>query len=123
MSERSLRGRRILVVEDEYLIADAMTLGLEEEGVVVIGPAPSVRNALRLLDREPALDGAVLDMNLGEEKVFPVAEALRSLGVPFLFTTGYDALDVPQAWRHVRRLEKPIEMPISREGEQTEENA
>ena len=110
MSEGSLRGRRILVVEDEYLIADALQMGLEEEGVVVVGPAPSVRKALRLLDREPALDGAVLDMNLGDEKVFPVAEALRSLGVPFLFTTGYDALDVPQAWRHVRRLEKPIEM-------------
>ena len=110
MSEGSLRGRRILVVEDEYLIADALQMGLEEEGVVVVGPAPSVRKALRLLDGESALDGAVLDMNLGEEKVFPVAEALQSLGVPFMFTTGYDALDVPQSWRHVRRLEKPIEM-------------
>ena len=110
MNERSLQGRRILVVEDEYLIGDAMQLGLKEEGVIVVGPAPSIRKVLRLLDGEYAFDGAVLDMNLGEKKVIPVKEALRSLGAPFRFTTGYDALDVPQAWHRVRRLEKPIEI-------------
>ena len=109
MNEPSLNGRRILVVEDEYMIADAMQRVLEDEGVIVVGPAPSVRKALRLLDAAADLDGAVLDMNLGHEKVFPVAEALQARGIPFLFTTGYDAAGVPPAWRHVQRLEKPIE--------------
>ena len=112
MSEQTLLGRRILVVEDEYLIADTMQRGLEDEGAVVVGPAPTVRKALRLLDTEPDLDGAVLDLNLGAERVFPVADALQARGIPFLFTTGYDAAAVPQAWRHIQRLEKPIEMEV-----------
>lgn len=105
-----LRGRRILVVEDEYLIADAMLRGLENEGAVVLGPLPSVRDALRVLETEAQLDGAVLDINLGGEKVFPVAEALVMRAVCFLFTTGYDARDVPECWRHVPRLEKPVQV-------------
>ena len=108
MNEPLLRHRRILVVEDEYLIADAMQRGLEDEGATVVGPASSVRNALRLVEAEPGIDGAVLDINLGSEKVYPVADALQALGVRFLFTTGYDAADVPQYWRHIRRLEKPV---------------
>ena len=109
MNEPSLQGRRILVVEDEYMIADAMQRGLEDEGVIVVGPAASVRKALHLLDAATDLDGAVLDMNLADEKVFPVADALQARGIPFLFTTGYDAAEVPPAWRHVQRLEKPVE--------------
>ena len=109
MNKPSLNGRHILVVEDEYMIADAMQRSLEDEGVIVVGPAPSVRKALRLLDAAADLDGAVLDMNLGDEPVFPVADALQARGIPFLFTTGYDAAAVPPAWRHVQRLEKPIE--------------
>ena len=109
MTESSLTGRRILVVEDEYMIADAMQRGFEDQGAIVVGPAPSVRQALRLLDAAADLDGAVLDMNLGDEAVFPVADALQARGIPFLFTTGYDAAGVPPAWRHVLRLEKPIE--------------
>ena len=109
MNEPSLNGRRILVVEDEYMIADAMQRGLEDEGIIVVGPAPSVRKALRLLDAAADLDGAVLDINLGDEQIFPVADALQARGIPFLFTTGYDAAGVPAAWRHVQRLEKPIE--------------
>ena len=116
MSEGLLQGRRILVVEDEYLIADAMQIALEGAGAVVVGPAPSVRKALWLLDADAGVDCAVLDLNLGDEKVFPVADMLQARGVPFLFTTGYDAAAVPQAWRHVRRLEKPIEVSaITRE--------
>lgn len=110
MSERLLQGRRILVVEDEYLIADAVQIALQGEGAVVVGPAQSVRKALRLLDTEVHVDCAILDLNLGDEQVFPVADLLQARGVPFLFTTGYDAAAVPQAWRHVQRLEKPIEI-------------
>lgn len=110
MEDVSLRGWRILVVEDEYLIADAVQIGLEAGGAVVVGPAPSVRKALRLLDGDAGIHCAVLDMNLGDEQVFPVADVLQARGIPFLFTTGYDASAVPQAWRHIQRLEKPIEI-------------
>ena len=91
------------------MIADAIQRSLDDEGVIVVGPAPSVRKALRLLDAEGDLNGAVLDMNLGNEQVFPVVDALQALGIPFLFTTGYDAAGVPPAWQHIQRLEKPID--------------
>lgn len=110
MNEQRLQGRCILVVEDEYFIAEAMQAGLESEGAVVIGPAPTVRKAIDLLGSATRIDVAVLDMKLGDEPVFDVAEALQARGVPFLFTTGYDATDVPPAWRHIERLQKPIEM-------------
>lgn len=109
MSEALLRDRRVLVVEDEYFIADAMERGLRREGAIVLGPAPSVAEALALLGKE-AVDAAILDLNLGDEKTYPIAEALAARGVPFLFTTGYDASDVPPAWRHVPRLEKPVDV-------------
>src|SRR5436853_6439021 len=87
-----LRGRRFLVVEDEYVIAADLAASLEALGVEVVGPASSVAEALALLenDREP-LDGAVLDINLGSERAYPVADVLRDLGIPYVFTTGYDA--------------------------------
>ncbi|WP_334656926.1 response regulator [Sphingomonas panaciterrae] len=104
-----LRDRRVLVVEDEYFIADAMQRGLKKEGAIVLGPAPSVAEALALIDSQP-VDAAILDLNLGDEKAFPVADVLQARDIPFLFTTGYDASDVPPAWRHVPRLEKPVEV-------------
>ncbi len=109
MSEALLRDRRVLVVEDEYFIADAMQRGLKKEGAIVLGPAPSVAEALALIDSQP-VDAAILDLNLGDEKAFPVADVLQARDIPFLFTTGYDASDVPPAWRHVPRLEKPVEV-------------
>lgn len=105
-----LLGRRIMVVEDNYIIAFAMQAGLEKQGAIILGPAPSVRKALRLLDAELSVDAAVLDMNLGDENVFAVASALEARGIPFLFTTGYGAGDVPPAWLHVQRFEKPTEV-------------
>lgn len=112
MNAALLQGRRLLVVEDEYLIAIAMQRDLEGHGAVVVGPAPSVRRALGLLGGGPVLDGAVLDINLGSETVFPVAEALERRRVPFLFATGYDAADVPRPWGRVPRVEKPVEVAV-----------
>ncbi|PPZ19687.1 hypothetical protein C5P36_27400, partial [Escherichia coli] len=85
---------------------------LEGQGAVVVGPAPTGRRALGLLDGGPVLDGAVLDINLGCETVFPVAEALERRRVPFLFATGYDAADVPRPWCRVPRVEKPVEVAV-----------
>ncbi len=109
MAEGLLSNRRILVVEDDYLIADAMLRGLEREGAIVLGPAPSVKQALELLDTAP-VNGAVLDVNLGDEKAFPIADVLQARGIPFLFATGYNVGDLPQAYRHVPRCEKPLDV-------------
>ena len=102
-----LQDRSILVVENEYLIAYTIQCELQNLGARVIGPVSSVKDALALLDSEP-VDGATLDVNLNDEKVFPVAEALTALSVPFVFMTGYSAANIPTAWQHIPRFEKPV---------------
>ncbi|MCA1941781.1 MAG: response regulator [Caenispirillum bisanense] len=109
---RSLDGRRILVVEDEFLIADDLCDGLAARGAVVVGPAPTVGSALELVGRATRLDGAVLDINLGGEPVFPVAEALLKRRVPFLFTTGYDAFHIPPRFATAERYMKPVKPAV-----------
>ena len=105
----ALRGRRLLVVEDEYLIAASLARGLEGRGAEVVGPAGSVRDALALVEAAGGrLDGAVLDINLRDERVYPVADALVARGVPFIFLTGYDARVIPDAYAGVPRCEKPV---------------
>lgn len=106
----NLENRRILVVEDEYIIAADLAASLAELGVTVIGPANSIVDALNLLERELVPDAAVLDVNLGQEKVYPVADALRERGVPFVFATGYDDFVVPDQYAGVPRCEKPVDM-------------
>lgn len=84
----ALAGRRILVVEDEPLLAMLVEDLLDEVGGLPVGPAGSVDEALRLV-AAGALDGAILDVNLGSEMAYPVADALAARGVPFVFVTGY----------------------------------
>jgi CheY-like chemotaxis protein len=107
----ALVGQRLLIVEDEYLIAADLTQTLEKIGIVVVGPAGSVETALELVKEEGSrLDGAVLDVNLHGQRVYPVAEALAGCGVPFLFTTGYDAEAIPDLYSKVPRCEKPVDI-------------
>lgn len=115
MHEDLLRDRHILLVEDEYFIAVAMQRGLEDVGAHVVGPAASVEEALSLL-AGTFVDGAILDVNLGEERVYPVADVLADSGIPFVFATGYSALDLPPKWRHIRRYEKPVDPVIVARG-------
>ena len=104
----AVRGRRVLVVEDEYMLAQDLRQELEGMGAEVLGPVPSVAGALALLAGTAVPDAAILDVNLGGEMVFPVAEALRERGVPFIFTTGYDGWSLPPAYAEVPRCEKPF---------------
>src|SRR3712207_5295705 len=106
----SLRGCRILVVEDEYMMAEDLRRDLEKVGAEVVGPVPSVADALRLLATEEELDGAVLDVNLRGEKAYPVADALRECGVPFVLATGYEQWALPEAYKDVPRCDKPIDL-------------
>jgi len=108
MSEHILAGARILVVEDEYLLADDLCEALRNAGADVIGPAASVEDATALIGRGGKLDAAVLDINLRGEMVFPVADALRANGIPFAFATGYDESVLPDRFTAVPRIEKPF---------------
>lgn len=108
MPKPSLRNCHILIVEDEYLLADELRLELSDEGAVVVGMTSTVDEALELLEAEDRLDGAILDVNLGGEPVFPVADRLIERSVPFLFTTGYDASIIPPRFDGIVRCEKPI---------------
>ncbi|WP_027133192.1 response regulator [Geminicoccus roseus] len=103
-----LRGRIILVVEDEFFIADDLAATLEGHGARVVGPVGSLTKAMALMESCGRLDAAVLDVNLNGELCFPLAGSLIQRGVPFLFTTGYDEQGIPPDLRHVPRLEKPI---------------
>ncbi|CAA2105767.1 hypothetical protein MBUL_03356 [Methylobacterium bullatum] len=109
-SRRALRGRRILVVEDEYFLADELARGLAEAEAEVLGPIATVEGALGLLNGPSPPNAAILDVNLGGEDVYPVADALLALGVPFLFTTGYDQATILGRYASARLLEKPMDI-------------
>lgn len=102
-----LRDARVLVVEDEILVAALLEERLESLGCQVIGPASSVGEALDLLRAEADVDAAVLDVNLGGEKVFPVADMLAEREIPFLFATAYGASGVDRAHNERAVLDKP----------------
>jgi CheY-like chemotaxis protein len=110
-SPEALNGRCLLIVEDEYLIATDLARALQERGARVIGPAGSIEGALSMLSAHQQIDGAVLDINLRGERIYPVADALRARGVPFVFVTGYDSWGIPDAYASVPRLEKPVSAP------------
>jgi CheY-like chemotaxis protein len=106
----TLHRRRLLVVEDEYMIAFDLARSLEELGAEVIGPAPTVREALDLIASDKGvLDGAVLDINLSGERAYAVADALAARSVPFVFATGYDSVAIPAAYAEFPRLNKPVD--------------
>ena len=107
----TLRGRRLLLVEDEFLIASDLTRLLRQQGAEVLGPAATVRGALDLLRSAPHADGAILDVNLRGEMAFPVADALRARGVPFIFATGYAQDMIPARYAGVPCCEKPFDGP------------
>lgn len=106
MAIRTLEGLRVLVVEDEMLVAMAIEEMLERFGCTVVGVEARVRRALEFASRE-SVDAAVLDVNLAGEKVFPVAEALARRGVPFVFSTGYGAAGVDADFPGAPVLQKP----------------
>ncbi len=102
----ALRGKRILVVEDEPLIAMEIVATLSEAGCEVVGPTASIRRATELL--AGGCDGALLDANLSGQPVVPLAAALQHAGVPFAFVTGYGVDALPAALRDTLLVPKPF---------------
>jgi len=109
MADMLMEDQRVLVIEDEYVVAEAIERTLRRAGAIVLGPVPSVDQAMALLDRGGRIDSAVLDINLGEQKVYPVVDRLLARGVHCVFSTGNDVADVPSNYKGIARLEKPVE--------------
>jgi CheY-like chemotaxis protein len=103
-----LSGRRVLIVEDESLVAMLLETILEDMGCTPVGPAANIDDGLRLAVEETPLDAALLDVNVAGRQVFPVAEALKARGVPFIFSTGYGESGLPDAWRGQPTIQKPF---------------
>ena len=99
---------RILVVEDEFLIAIDVVSALEQAGADVLGPVPSVHAAMEMLEAG-TVDAAVLDIDLRGVAVYPVADVLLARGVPFVFATGYDLAQFDPRYAEVTRFEKPFD--------------
>lgn len=90
---------KVLIVEDSYLLARILEDMLTEAGAHVVAIAPSVAVALKEIDRQ-AIDVACLDIDLGCETSFPIADALAMRGIPFVFVSACDSGVVPPAHRH-----------------------
>lgn len=103
-----LSGAKVLVAEDEYTIAMFLVDFLEMKDVQVIGPAGNLKDLGALLDSN-SVDAALLDINLGGELVYPLADRLREQGVPFLLTSGYDD-NVPERFISAPRCAKPYRL-------------
>jgi DNA-binding response OmpR family regulator len=101
-------GLRVLIVEDEVLLAFMLQDMLAEWGCAVVGPAGRVAKALSLAGSE-ALDGAILDVNLAGTEVYPVARALAARHIPFIFVSGFAPSRLPREWRDRPTLQKPFQ--------------
>jgi two-component SAPR family response regulator len=104
----TLSGKRILAVEDEYMLAQELALFLEERGATVVGPVGTIQAGLGLATRE-TLDAAVLDVNLRNKPVYPVADVLIERGIPIVFVTGYDELLMQRPYLGLPRCPKPLD--------------
>jgi DNA-binding response OmpR family regulator len=106
-AQSPLQGLRVLVVEDEFLIAQDIRRILRSEGCEVLGPVAVIDAAEEIAARE-TLNGAVLDVNLRGDLVFLLAQKLLVQGVPILFTTGYERDNLPEAFTSCLMLQKPF---------------
>lgn len=102
-----LTGRRILIVEDESLVAMLLEAIVEDLGAEPVGAAATVEDGVALATAE-TLDAALLDVNVAGQRVFPVAQVLTDRGVPFVFSTGYGESGLPDEWRGRPTIQKPF---------------
>jgi CheY-like chemotaxis protein len=105
--EKSLAGCRVLIVEDEGLVAYGIVQFLEEVGARSVGPFATMIEALDGITKFDAVDGAILDIGLGDQTSYPLADALQTTGIPFLFLTGTDRFSLPPRFERTAHLRKP----------------
>lgn len=109
-NESPFAGLNVLICEDEYLLADDLARRFELSGARVVGPTATLQGSLETATLAEALGAAVLDIRLGEDLIFPVADILAARGVPFVFFSGYDDVALPSRFGGVRRLSKMEEL-------------
>lgn len=107
METTDLSGCRVLIVEDEFFLADDAARDLSEAGAAIIGPVARLEEARSQVEAD-GFDVAVIDIKLGEEMAYPVAHMLQDRHIPFVFITGYDLSNIPMSFQGVPRLEKPV---------------
>ena len=105
-----LTGRRVLVIEDEYFLADDIARALTALGARVVGPYGDLDEATGVVDRDITIDAAIMDINLRNDLVFPLARLLRSRKVPLVFTTGYDRNSIEPEFHDVQLWGKPLDL-------------
>jgi CheY-like chemotaxis protein len=108
LSKRELLNRKVLVVEDEMMIAMLIEDMLDEFGCKLVGPATNVPRALELIGKE-SIAVAVLDLNLDGKDTYAIADALQRKNVPFIFATGYGSTGLRQEYGNRPVLQKPFQ--------------
>lgn len=108
-STSPLSGLRVLVAEDQFLIALSIERALAQAGCEIVGPVGRAGDAADIA-RTEALDGAILDLDLAGETAAPVAQQLLNEGVPVVFATAARAEELPPRLRGLPRVEKPFEL-------------
>lgn len=104
----SLKGRRVLVVEDEALVAVLIEEALTSAGATIMGPFSAVAPSMAAIAAEPP-EVAILDLNLAGESSLPVADDLVARGVPIIFASGYGSAGLPPRYRERPMLAKPYD--------------
>jgi len=110
-ASKAIYGRRIMIVEDEALVAMILEDQLQEIGLSIVATCASVAEAMMAIERS-APDAAILDVNLGGQLVYPVADRLMDLSIPFVFVTGYGRESIDRRYDSIQVLEKPVERQV-----------
>jgi two-component SAPR family response regulator len=110
VSPGPLAGCRVLVVEDEYFLAEDIARELTALGAGIVGPVGELEEAANIVDADAAIDAAIVDINLQNDMVFPLARKLRVRKIPFVFTTGYDKSSIEAEFHDIRLWEKPVDI-------------
>jgi DNA-binding NtrC family response regulator len=107
-SDNGLKGCRVLIVEDEYFLASDLENALKSHGAIVVGPIDDFGDALGQVERGH-FDVAILDINLHDEKTYPIADILMRLRIPFVLYTGYAVGVIPERFADVMLWQKPLD--------------
>ena len=109
MERDEFQARHILIVEDEFLIAEDLEESFTELGAVVVGPAASIDRAMELIAATPRLDGALVDVNLAGKLAYPVIDALEARKVPFVLMSGYEDQLLRSRYPTAQNCRKPYD--------------
>lgn len=109
IGNRRLIGCRVLILEDEYFLANDLERALRAQGAEVIGPIAELSDAISQLGHDE-FDAAVIDINLQDELAYSIADELVPRDIPFVFATGYGSEQIPNRFRDIKSWQKPYDI-------------